>query len=160
MKHDCQETEPLITGYLDRELTQSDRQRVDLILESCEQCATTYREIKKLREDVRNLSFDQLTNTEKNKMTTNATTGLGANLGQLLVIIGMIVVYGVGAFWISWELITDAKFAETGDVDDKVPLFIRFGLPALIGGLGILFFTVLFQRLKTARIDKYRDVQI
>ena len=102
----------------------------------------------------------KLTNTEKNKMTTKATNGLGANLGQLLVIIGMILVYGVGAFWISWELITDAKFAETGDVDDKVPLFIRFGLPALIGGLGILFFTVLFQRLKTARIDKYRDVQI
>ena len=39
MKHDCQETEPLISGYLDGELTQSDRQRVDLILEDCEQCS-------------------------------------------------------------------------------------------------------------------------
>ncbi len=33
MKHDCHETEPLISGYLDGELTQSDRQRVELILE-------------------------------------------------------------------------------------------------------------------------------
>ena len=38
MKHDCQETEPLLSGYLDGELTQFDQQRVDLILEDCRQC--------------------------------------------------------------------------------------------------------------------------
>jgi FkbM family methyltransferase len=38
MKHDCQETELLLSGYLNGELTQSDRQRVDLILEDCRQC--------------------------------------------------------------------------------------------------------------------------
>ena len=93
-------------------------------------------------------------------MTTNATNGVGSRLGQLLAITGLILVYGVGACWLSWELITDAKFVETGDTEDKVPLFIRFGLPALIGGIGILFFTVLFQRIKAAKTDKYRDVQI
>jgi putative effector of murein hydrolase LrgA (UPF0299 family) len=41
-----------------------------------------------------------------------------------------------------------------------VPLFIRFGVPTMIIGIGILFFTVLFQRLKAAKTDKYRDVQI
>jgi len=93
-------------------------------------------------------------------MTTNATNGVGSRLGQLLAITGLILVYGVGACWLSWELITDAKFAETGDAEDKVPLFIRFGFPALISGVGILFFTVLFQRVNAAKTDKYRDVQI
>ena len=46
MKHDCQETELLISGYLDRELTQSDRQRVDLILEDCIECTETHQEMK------------------------------------------------------------------------------------------------------------------
>mgnify|MGYP000017570622 FL=1 len=160
MKHDCHETEPLISGYLDGELPQSDRQRVELILEDCEQCAATHREIKKLREGVSSLSFDQLTETEKSNMTKNATSGVGSGLGQILAITGLILVYGVGACWLSWELVTDAKFAETGDVKDQVPFFIRFGLPALIGGIGILFFTVLFQRLKVAKTDKYTDVQI
>ena len=160
MKHDCQETEPLISGYLDRELTQSDRQRMDLILEDCEQCSLSFSEMKKLRKGVGSLSYDQLSETEKSNMTKNATSGVGSNLGQFLAITGLILVYGVGAFWISWELITEAKFAETGDTEDKVPLFIRFGLPALIGGIGILFFTVLFQRIKAAKTDKYRDVQI
>ena len=159
MKHDCQETEPLISGYLDGELTQSDRQRVDLILEDCEQCSLAFAEMKKLRKGVGSLFFDQLTETEKSNMTKNATSGAGSNLGQFLAITGLILVYGVGACWLSWELITDAKFADTGDAKDKVPMFIRFGLPTLIGGVGILFFTVLFQRLKAAKTDKYTDVQ-
>ena len=66
----------------------------------------------------------------------------------------------MGAFWLCWELVIDAKFVETGDAKDKVPMFIRLGLPTLIGGVGILFFTVLFQRLKAAKTDKYTDVQI
>ena len=67
MKHSCQETEPLISGYLDRELTQSDRQRVDLILEDCDRCAASLKQLKKLRESVSTLAFDQLTKTEKDK---------------------------------------------------------------------------------------------
>ncbi len=39
-------------------------------------------------------------------------------------------------------------------------MFIRFGVPTMIIGIGILFFTVLFQRLKAAKTDKYIDVQI
>ena len=91
-----------------------------------------------------------------NDHVTRASTGAG----QVLVIIGLILVYGVGACWLCQELITDAQFARTGDPEDKVPLFIRFGVPPMIIGIGILFFTVLFQRLKAAKTDKYRDVQI
>ena len=65
MKHDCQETELLISGYLDGELTQSDRQRVDLILEDCRQCNETHQEMKKFREGVGDIPFDKLTKKEK-----------------------------------------------------------------------------------------------
>ena len=92
--------------------------------------------------------------SEKNLVET------GSNIGQFLAIVGLILVYGVGAFWLCTELITDAKFTRTADPEDKVPLFIRFGVPTMILGIGILFFSVLFQRLKAAKTDKYRDVQI
>ena len=84
----------------------------------------------------------------------------GSNLGQFLTIVGLILVYGVGAFWLCGELITHAEFARTAAPEDKVPLFIRFGVPTMIIGIGILFFTVLFQRFKAAKTDKYRDIQI
>ena len=45
-------------------------------------------------------------------------------------------------------------------MDDRIPLYIRFGIPTLLIGFGILFFTVLFQRIKAAKTDKYTDVQI
>ena len=84
----------------------------------------------------------------------------GSNIGQFLAIVGLILVYGVGAFWLCGELITDAEFARTADPNDRVPMFIRIGVPTMIIGIGILFFTVPFQRLKAANTDKYRDVQI
>ena len=84
----------------------------------------------------------------------------GPNIGQFLAIVGWILVYGVGAFWLCQELITDAEFARTADPEDKVPLFIRFSVPTMIIGIGILFFSVLFQRLKAAKTDKYIDVLI
>ena len=84
----------------------------------------------------------------------------GSNIGQFLAIVGLILVYGVGALWFCGELITDAEFSRTADPEDKVPLFIRFGVPTMIIGIGILFFTVLLQRLKATKTDKYRDVQI
>ena len=45
MNHDCNETEPLLSGYLDGELTQGDRQRVELILEDCAECARVFDEM-------------------------------------------------------------------------------------------------------------------
>ena len=39
-------------------------------------------------------------------------------------------------------------------------MYIQYGVPVLFAGIGILFFTALFQRLKAAKTDKYKDVQI
>ena len=39
-------------------------------------------------------------------------------------------------------------------------MYIQYGVPVLFAGIGVLFFTVLFQRLKAAKTDKYKDVQI
>ena len=93
-------------------------------------------------------------------MAEKETSTVGSNLGQILVLMGLILVYGGGSVFLCLELITDGKFAETGDVDDRIPLYIRFGIPTLLIGFGILFFTVLLQRIKAAKTDKYSDVQI
>ena len=93
-------------------------------------------------------------------MTEEETSKVGSSLGQILVLMGLILVYGGGSVFLCWELITDGKFAETGDMNDKIPLYIRFGIPTLFVGFGILFFIVIFQRLEAAKTDKYTDVQI
>ena len=77
--------------------------------------------------------------------TTRASTGAG----QVLVIIGLILVYGVGGYWFIGEIIRDSE----------AKLWIKIGVPAIVIGITILFFTVLIQRMKAAKTDKYIDVK-
>jgi|TARA_B100000530_G_C15672093_1_gene374668 TRAP-type C4-dicarboxylate transport system permease small subunit len=87
-------------------------------------------------------------------MTVNNSETPAASIGQFLVIAGLIILYGFGSFWVCAELI------KGGEDKDKIPMYIQYGVPVLFAGIGILFFTVLFQRLKAAKTDKYKDVQI
>ena len=76
-------------------------------------------------------------------------TRASVGTGQVLVILGLILVYGVGGYWLIGELFQDPE----------VPWFVKFGVPAILIGLTILFFTVLAQRMKAARTDKYTEVK-
>lgn len=76
---------------------------------------------------------------------TRASTGAG----QVLVIIGLALVYGVGGYWFIGEIIRDSE----------AKLWIKIGVPAIVIGITILFFTVLIQRMKAAKTDKYIDVK-
>ena len=76
-------------------------------------------------------------------------TRTGMGVGQLLVIVGLILVYGVGGYWFIAEV----------NQDPDAPWFVKFGVPAIVIGLTILFFTVLIQRMKAAKTDRYIDVE-
>ncbi len=76
-------------------------------------------------------------------------TRIGSRAGQGMVILGLILVYGVGAYWFIVDVIQDPD----------VPWFIKLGVPAVVIGLTVLFFVVLSQRLKASRTDKYNSVE-
>ena len=75
--------------------------------------------------------------------------GAGTGIGQVLVIVGLVCVYGIGAYWVSVEVI----------LDDEQPWWLKIGLPAVVVGMTVLFVTVLLQRMKAAKTDKYTDVK-
>ena len=70
-------------------------------------------------------------------------------IGQLLVVLGLVLVYGVGGYWLVLELLRDPES----------PWFIQVGVAAIVVGLTILLGVVWTQRLKQARTDKYAEVQ-
>ena len=80
----------------------------------------------------------------------------GASIGQVLVIVGLLLLYGVGAYWVCAELVFGGG---GGEVENQPPWWLKVGLPAVVVGMTILFVTVLFQRLKAAKTDKYTDVK-
>ena len=150
MKHNCEDTEPLLSGYLDGELTQGDRQRVEVILEDCPACAAAFADLKKLRDEIGGLEYETMTEAERLKATKDPVAKTGSSIGQMLVIGGFILFYGGAIYLGLGELLAD----------EDTPTVMKIGLPALLLGLGILLVSVLIQRLKAAKSDPYKDVEI
>ena len=69
--------------------------------------------------------------------------------GQVLVILGLGLVYGVGGTWVAMEVVRD----------ENAPIWLQIGTLAIIIGVLVLLLSVIFQRMKTAKTDKYTDVE-
>jgi predicted anti-sigma-YlaC factor YlaD len=143
---DCRQIDELLSGYLDGELTQGDRQRVELHLESCSKCREAYGELARLREAVGDLAFGELSQDEWSKIMNDVTVRTSRGSGWVLYVVGLVIVCGYAAY----------EFA----VDEKVPALIKSGVGALVLGLVLLFVSVLRERLMARKTDKYEDVQI
>ena len=135
-----------LSGYLDGELTQQERQRVERHLEECESSRALFEELVDIRtrlgeglgrefgDDVFRESFDEPGNRWL------------AMIGWSAIVIG-IVAFGVvllGGFLMDDSVSTGMK--------------LLIALPYL--GFGCLFIAVLRRRLREARKDKYKDVEI
>lgn len=72
----------------------------------------------------------------------------GTRIGQVLVIVGLVLLYGVGGYYLVVHVFQDPE----------AEWFLKFGLPAVVVGLTLLFFVVLKQRMKAARTDRYTDI--
>ena len=59
----CQETEALLRDYAAGRLTQSDRQRVELIIEDCDQCAKTLTQLQQSTATSKSQPENEETNT-------------------------------------------------------------------------------------------------
>ena len=82
MKCNCEDIETLLSGYLDGELTQSDRQRVEVLMEDCEDCAKTFEEMKKLRGEISGIEYEHMTEADRLKAVKDPVAQTGASLGQ------------------------------------------------------------------------------
>jgi len=150
MNHNCEDTEALLSGYLDGELTQGDRQRVEVIMEDCQDCAKTFEEMKKLRSEIGGIQYEHMTEAERLKAAKDPVAETGASLGQVLVIGGFIIFYG-SCIYLALKGIL---------ADPDTPLFMKIGLPAIFIGMGILLTSVIIDRIRASKTDPYKDVEI
>ena len=150
MNHNCEDIEALLSGYLDGELSQGDRQRVEIIMEDCKDCAQTFEDMKKLRGEIGGIEYEHMTEAERLKAAKDPVAEAGASIGQILVIGGFIIFYG--------SLIYFALKGMLANPD--TPLFMKIGLPAILIGMGILFTSVIIDRIKASKTDPYNDVEI
>ena len=136
----------LLSGYIDGELTQQERQRVDIHCEACAACKTELDELRALRTDIGRAHLSEfgedVWREKMNDTTVRATHGIG----WFLFIGGVLAIAGIGIY----EFVIDSSVSTT----------IKVIIGAIYGGMATLFFSVLRQRFIERKSDKYKDVEI
>jgi predicted anti-sigma-YlaC factor YlaD len=136
----------LLSGYLDGELTQQQRQKVTLHCADCEPCREDLAELRTLRERIGGANLSEMGEDRWRENMNDATVELSRGIGWLLFLLGLMI---AGSFLV-YTLLTDSG----------MPLVVKFILVGVYGGLGVLLFSVLRQRLIERKTDKYKDVEI
>ena len=148
MDEACAKVDELLSGYLDGELTQRDRQRVDLHLANSARYRARLRELEALRTSVGRLRLDMEPEDQERwrKVMDNAFERTASGIGWLLVIGAVFVLVGYAGY--------EFLLAE---VEQPV---VKWAVGALYLGLTVLLLSVLRQRLRARKTDKYKDVEI
>ena len=143
---DCEQIDERLSGYLDGELTQGERQRVEIHLESCPKCREAFEEMARLREAVGELRFGELSQEDWSEIMTDVTVRSSRGAGWILYVVGIVILCGYAGYCFV--------------IDDTVDALVKSGVGAVVLGAILLFISVLRERLLTRKSDKYEDVQI
>lgn len=135
-----------LSGYLDGELTQQQKQRVDLHLADCADCRAMLRELEDLRCRMGRSGLSSKYEDEWRENMDDSGVQLTRGIGWLLFIGAVLIIAAVAVF----QFITDPGISG----------FMKFLISAFYLGLAALFVSVLRQRLIERKTDKYKDVEI
>ena len=136
----------LLSGYVDGELTQQERQRVDVHCADCEICKNDLLELKALRESIGRARLSDSNHDVWREIMNDTTVRTTRGIGWLLLTGGILIALGIG-------IVSFLFNSSTG-------LFEKLIVSAIYGGLALLFYSVLRQRLIERKTDKYKDVEI
>ncbi|HUV12925.1 MAG TPA: zf-HC2 domain-containing protein [Acidobacteriota bacterium] len=141
----CKEIEVYLSGYLDGELTQQEAQRVELHLETCSVCPQLLKELVTAQEAARNIELPQPGKQEWKKMENTILENISRRFGWLILVIWSATTVGYAFF----------QYAAS----PSEPLFQKILVFGIFLGIALLFFSVLCQRIRESRIDRYKGVQ-
>lgn len=136
--------EALISGYLDGELTQADDQNVRIHLEDCSHCRAIHQGLEDMREATMTTHFIKEPDRQWDEDPRGALSRTGFALGWLVAILWLVVTSGY-ALWQIW--------IDSGGWFEKTLVFS--GLAAI----ALLFSSVVIDRYRTAKTDRYRKVE-
>ena len=137
----------LLSGYIDGELTQQERQRVRLHCDSCADCDSTLTDLRRLRQRIGEARLSDKDRDNWRESMDDTTVKATRGLGWLLLIGGALIGVGVGVY----------EFIITPSTLSFIEKLIVGGV---YGGMLLIFISVLRQRLIERKSDRYKDVEI
>jgi len=142
----CRRTfeEALLSGFVDGELTQADEQRVRLHLEDCTRCRGLVDELQALREAAMASRFSEPNPTEWGELPRGWASSMCRSLGWVLVAVWT----AATAAYALWQVATSPE-----------GLVVKVLIFGAVAGLGLLLMSVLLDRVRAARTDRYKGVE-
>ncbi len=136
----------LLSGFIDGELSQQQRQRVTLHCEMCADCRQKLAELRVMRDRIGQTHLSELGEDKWRETMNDLTVQTSRSVGWLLFIAGILIITGIGLYVFI--------------VDASISIGLKLVMAAIYGGLAVLLFSVLRQRLIERKTDKYKDVEI
>ncbi len=146
LMNDCSHIEESLSAYLDGELTQQDRQRVELHADQCDRCTQALAELTRIREGISQLRQPEPNEIQWSRMMRLTATKTSRGVGWIAGIAGGVVLAGYAVYEFATDETTDA--------------FFKVATAALAGGVLLLLFSVLMERLHARKSDRYKDVEL
>ena len=135
----------LLSGFVDGELTQQQRQFVSLHCDACSECRDHLARLRELRERVGKARLSETSEDNWRETMDDSSVRFTRGIGWLIFIIGLLAIAGIGllAFILNDEMSFGMKLIFVG----------------IYGGLALLLISVLRQTIlailkDTFRIDK------
>ena len=138
------EIEVLLSGYLDGELTQQERQKVGVYLERDERYREILAELERVKSETERLHYEEPSSGDWKTVEKSLVQDVSRGLGWIILSIWAVALTSYGL----WELATAPDEPLTG----KLMVFGFFL------GVALLFCSVLTQRMRESRTDKYKGV--
>ncbi len=136
----------LISGYLDEELTQQEAQKISLLIKSNPEYKRIYDELSVMRIEVQSLSLQERELDHLDKLINEPVSKTSRILGFTLAGAGVTI----AVFYTLYKIL----------IHPELGLLEKVLVGAMSGGTLLLLFSVLRQRLISARKDKYKRVKI
>lgn len=149
MNIDQEECRRLITGLLDNELTAEERIAANECLRRSQQCRVEYEQLAAANAKLSTLTLkepedhvlEQLWRSPYHRVAWK--TGLWLALGSTTAL----VLYGV------------FEFARAVLFNSAEPVLPRMAVAGAAAGALLIFYTILRERLRTYKVDRYKDIE-
>ena len=139
----------LLAGYIDGELSDKERQELELELEKNPELKAELKEFKKLKEVTGMVRYADLPDEVWENYWQSLYRKLERGLGWIFLSIGAIILICLGLY----------QFFKQLYIDPQTPLIVKISITAVCIGVAILLVSFGRERIFAYKRDRYREVK-
>lgn len=145
---DHQKIKELISSYHDNDLSENQKKTIEEHVKQCEECRRELEEMGKFEEVMRKMELKQPPKEMWQVYWTSVYNRLERRIGWILLSIGAIIMLFFGGY----------KAIEGVIEDPTIPLIVKAGILAALGGVVILLVSVGRERIFVRKRERYKEV--